>query len=46
VETILLVLFVVGGAPVLSYLIVKFGAAGYFRAKRREDNQTKNKEEQ
>lgn len=30
--------------PVLSYMVVKFGAAGYFRAKRREINKQKQKE--
>lgn len=28
--------------PVLAYMVVKFGAAGYFRAKRREDKKKEN----
>jgi len=42
-ESILLALFGVILLPILSYMIVKFGAAGYFRAKRRENNKQKQK---
>lgn len=33
------------GLPVLSYMMVKFGAAGYFRARRRDKNQSNNNDE-
>ena len=42
-ESILLALFGVILLPILSYMIVKFGAAGYFRAKPRENNKQKQK---
>jgi len=29
--------------PILAYMIVKFGAAGYYRAKGRESNRNNNK---
>ena len=42
-EFILLGLFGVVCLPVMSYMIVKFGAAGYFRAKQKETNKQKTK---
>jgi len=31
--------------PVLAYMVVKFGASGYFRAKRRDEQNQKNERE-
>jgi len=44
-EFILAGMFGVFVLPVLSYMIVKFGTAGYFRAKQRETNKQKQKAE-
>jgi len=46
IEVIVLALFGVILLPILSYLIVKFGVAGYFRAKQREINKQKQKAHQ
>jgi len=45
IETILMVLLAVIVLPVLAYMIVKFGAAGYFRA-RDKHKQQKDQNEQ
>jgi hypothetical protein len=36
ITVILIVVGLLIGVPVMSYMVVKFGAAGYFRAKQRQ----------
>lgn len=38
---ILITFAIVFGLPILAYLVMKFGAAGYFRAKRRFSDKPK-----
>lgn len=43
-QILLILLAVVVGLPILAYMVVKFGATGYFNAKRRQDNKNKTKD--
>lgn len=42
-KTILMTVGLLFGLPILAYLIMKFGAAGYFRAKQRQQENQKRK---
>lgn len=37
--TLLVIALVMGGLPILAYLVMKFGTAGYIRAKQRQQKQ-------
>jgi len=41
-QTILLVIGLVVVLPVIAYTVMKFGTAGYFRAKQRQQEKDKN----
>lgn len=41
--TLVAIVGVVMGLPVIVYMCVKFGATGYFRAKQRNEEKLKNK---
>jgi len=46
-SVIIIVLLSIIVVPILAYMVVKFGAAGYFRARRRDqskENETKPKQ--
>ena len=43
-QIIAFVIVILVGMPVMSYLVMKFGATGYFRAKRRWRDKTKETE--
>jgi hypothetical protein len=45
-DVILLLVVVLVGLPILSYMVCKFGAAGYFRAKQRNKKEEQQCREQ
>lgn len=44
IDVILLLILIFIGLPVLAYMVMKFGTAGYLRAKNRKQNQKETNE--